>query len=284
MKSRGIILIVGTMLLVGCNRQPVPQVVQQPTAKDSLVKQVQQKDSSIMAYIRTVNSIQHSIDTLMIDAKVLKKHGNEPIRDTSTLLSEIRTIGSIILKDKKALAEMQRKLKITNEQNNELVDLGESLSKQLNERDSEINAMQTELFRTKTSLSNLAKQFNDSINVINQQRAQISVMQIAGNTVYYIAGTEDDLVQKGLIVKEGGAVGLGRVPVLSQAMNENGLVKGDLTKLTSIPLSGRLQKLVTVHPFKAYRITTDGTTDKIIITDPQDFWSKSKYLVAIVSN
>lgn len=277
-------MIVGTMLLVGCNRQPVPQVVQQPTAKDSLVKQVQQKDSSIMAYIRTVNSIQHSIDTLMIDAKVLKKHGNEPIRDTSTLLSEIRTIGSIILKDKKALAEMQRKLKITNEQNNELVDLGESLSKQLNERDSEINAMQTELFRTKTSLSNLAKQFNDSINVINQQRAQISVMQIAGNTVYYIAGTEDDLVQKGLIVKEGGAVGLGRVPVLSQAMNENGLVKGDLTKLTSIPLSGRLQKLVTVHPFKAYRITTDGTTDKIIITDPQDFWSKSKYLVAIVSN
>jgi hypothetical protein len=175
---------------------------------------------------------------------------------------------------------VEMKLKQSNESNNELADLGENLSKQLNEKDSEITAMQGTLAKTNASLTILTKQFNDSINIINQERAQIGLMTTASNTVYYIFGTEKELKAKGIIKEEGGAVGLGRVPVLKQDMNSSGFTTTDLTTLHEIPLTGSFVKMVTLHPEKAYKLT-HSSPDKIIITDPQDFWSKSKYMVAI---
>ena len=281
--KRSLFVAIAFIFITACNQKSGPKTEIMSAKDSSLVQQVQQKDSSIMAYVSSINNIQHSIDTLMMHARILKKQGTEPIPNTNTTMyAEFKAIDSVILKDKRRIIELERKLKNSNESNDELVDLGENLSKQLNEKDSEIAAMQTELAKTRASLGALTKQLNDSLDVMTQQRTEINIMKIEGNTVYYIVGTEDDLVKKGLIVRKGGVIGLGRVPVLSETMSIEGLTKADLTQLHDIPLGNyHLVQLVTLHPAKAYK-ETGGYPDKLIITDPQDFWSKSKYLVAIV--
>ncbi|HWY99316.1 MAG TPA: hypothetical protein VNY36_09530 [Bacteroidia bacterium] len=273
-----IYIVITFLLAVACNRQQQAYESPKTSTNDSVVKKMQQKDSSILAYVKSINTIQGSIDTLMKQAHILKMH-HENVSDTG-MISDLRVIGAQMLKNQRALVYLEMKLKQSNESNNELADLGENLSKQLNEKDSEITAMQGTLAKTNASLTILTKQFNDSINIINQERAQIGLMTTASNTVYYIFGTEKELKAKGIIKEEGGAVGLGRVPVLKQDMNSSGFTTTDLTTLHEIPLTGSFVKMVTLHPEKAYKLT-HSSPDKIIITDPQDFWSKSKYMVAI---
>lgn len=247
------------------------------TAKDSLIKQVQQRDSNIMSYVKAFNSIQKGIDSLMIDERVLKLSGEKhTITDTATIAQELRTIGKLIIKNRRALTYVQSQLRKSNEKNQDLSDLGENLSKQLNEKDSEIATIQRELVRTKASLATVVKQYNDSLGVIAQQRQQIGLMKIQGNTVYYIIGKESDLKSKNIITERGGVVGLGRVPLLGQSTA--GFTSGDLTELHEISLGGTFVQFVTTHPNNSYRVTSD----KIIINDPQDFWSRSKYMVVII--
>jgi hypothetical protein len=270
------------VFVVSCNTNTTqPGATVKESVKDSLIKQVQQKDSSIMAYIGSINTIQKGIDTLMIDERVLKVNSGEKINDTGTLISELRTIGTLILKNRRALNELQHKLKISNEQNQGLTDLGEELSKQLNERDSEIAIIQHELGKTKESLATVVKQFNDSMTTIQQQRNQISVLQLKGNTIYYVTGTEKGLKDAGIIIENGGAIGLGKVPAIGPDANNSSFYSADLTTLKEIELNGRFSKMVTPHPTGSYRIMS-GATDKLIITDQEDFWSKSRYMVLLV--
>lgn len=268
---------IACLLVVGCNRQqPVTTTSTNPSIDSVMIKNVLQKDSSIMAYIKSVNMIQQSVDTLMRQARILKRHTEGPT-DTD-IISELRAIGQQMVKNQKTLVTLEIKLKKSNQSNDELVDLGENLAKELNEKDSEIGVMQQQLIKTKASLTTLTNQFNDSINVIMQERAQIGLMTTAKNTVFYIVGTESALKSKGIITNEGGVVGLGRVPVLSQDMTASGFTSTDLNNLHALPLNGSFVKMVTLHPERAYKVTSD----KLIITDPEDFWSKSKYMVAIV--
>jgi hypothetical protein len=268
---------IACLLVVGCNRQQTATTASVTPPSDSvMIRNVLQKDSSIMAYIKSVNMIQQSVDTLMRQAKILKRH-TEGHTDTD-IISELRAIGQQMVKNQQTLVNLEVKLKKSNQSNDELVDLGENLAKELNEKDSEIGVMQQQLVKTKASLTKLTNQFNDSINVIMQERAQIGLMTTAKNTVFYIVGTESALKSKGIITDEGGVVGLGRVPVLSQDMTASGFTSTDLNNLHALTLNGSFVKMVTLHPERAYKVTSD----KLIITDPEDFWSKSKYMVAIV--
>lgn len=278
------VLIITIVLLSACSRQQASEKMAKSQAVDSsLIKKVMQKDSAIMDYVKTINMIQGSVDTLMRQAKLIKARNGETPNVSGNIIDELRAINKQMVKNQRTLVTVEMKLKQSNQSNDELADLGENLSKELNEKDSEINVMQQELFKTKSSLNTLTQQFNDSLNVINQERAQIGLMTTQGNTVYYISGTQKELKDKGIITDEGGVVGLGRVPVLSQDMSSSGFIKTDLTTQHEIPLGGILVKLVTVHPFNAYRVVHVPSQDKLMITDPSDFWSKSKYLVVIVS-
>jgi|GEM_PF-209320 hypothetical protein len=275
-----ILAAITAIFLMACNRQQTAQLNDLKMHDSLMMRQMQQKDSSLHAYIRSIDQIQGGIDTIMMDARMLKVH-KEDVGDTNKLIEELRDINGLVLRNQKALAALESKLKKSQDANQDLVDLGENLSKQLNEKDSEIAVIQKELVSTKASLSKVVNQFNDSLNVIMQQRTEIGLMKIEGNTVYYIMGTEKDLMNRGIIINEGGVIGLGHVSVANGDMSTAGFTRGDLTNLHEIPLSGQFVKFITVHPSMAYKITS-GASGKIIITDPQDFWSKSKYMIAIV--
>lgn len=279
--KRIIFICVVSVIIVECNTQQEPKMVEMTAAsKDSLLRQLQLKDSSMTAYVKSINDIQKGIDTLMIDARVLKMRG-ENLPNQNSVMEELRTIGKLMLKNQKELADLQKKLKASGQQNQDLVDLGENLSIQLNEKDSEIAAIQQTLFKTKASLATAVQQLNDSINVIIRQRAQINILEIKGNTVYYRIATEKILKNEGTIMENGGAIGLGKVPTPGPDMNTSGFVSGDMTTLHEIDLNGHFVRMVTPHSTGSYRIAT-GASDKLIITDPEDFWDKSKYLIVIV--
>ena len=54
----------------------------------------------------------------------------------------------------------------------------------------------------------------------------------------------------------------------------------DITQMLEIPVNAKKAKLITSHPAGSYKMdAVEGKTDKLTITDPNAFWSVSKYLV-----
>ena len=65
-------------------------------------------------------------------------------------------------------------------------------------------------------------------------------------------------------------------------VNKKYFTQVDITTTNEINLAATKAKVVTNHPSSSYEIKGEKTADRIIIKDPEAFWSASKYLVVIV--
>jgi hypothetical protein len=93
-------------------------------------------------------------------------------------------------------------------------------------------------------------------------------------------GRSKDLEKAKLIDKHGGLLGMGKTAKLSDNLDNSMFTKIDYTQTTVIPVNSKNMKLVTSHPEDSYTVDkTDKTVNSITITNPDRFWSASKYLV-----
>jgi hypothetical protein len=103
------------------------------------------------------------------------------------------------------------------------------------------------------------------------------------NRVFYAYGTSEELEAAGVIVKEGGFIGIGKKPTLKGDFNDEYFTELDLTKAKSIDIDGgKKMKIITDHPHSSFEVETTGNTHKVKISDPKNFWKVSKYLVVII--
>jgi hypothetical protein len=109
------------------------------------------------------------------------------------------------------------------------------------------------------------------------------------NTVYYAVGTKDELMKKGVVVKEGSKFLFFGGTRLEPARNAapDLFTAIDKTKETSIrlPYPNKKYKIISRQnpTYLATPVTKDGklSGDAIQIAQPEEFWSASKYLVLV---
>jgi hypothetical protein len=86
-----------------------------------------------------------------------------------------------------------------------------------------------------------------------------------------------------VLTKEGGFIGMGKAEKLKADFNKTYFTQVDVSETTSIPLACKKAKLITVHPTESYKFDgPEGKIEKLIITNTEEFWSTSKYLVIVV--
>ncbi|HXE56526.1 MAG TPA: hypothetical protein VNK43_00855 [Gemmatimonadales bacterium] len=108
------------------------------------------------------------------------------------------------------------------------------------------------------------------------------------NTVYYVAGTKDELKRKGIVVEEGSKflVFGGRRLVPARELRPDFFTELDLTRDTvlALPDSASSYRLVSRQSLSHLDSTAvrDGKVRGVIrITAPEAFWSASKYLILV---
>jgi hypothetical protein len=101
------------------------------------------------------------------------------------------------------------------------------------------------------------------------------------NTAYYCVGTYKELRDNKVLNKEGGFLGLGKKKTLNADFNKDYFTQIDITKVKTIPVNGKNAKLVTNHPSASYKLEVDSKkrAKSLTITDEEEFWKSSKYLV-----
>lgn len=278
-------LLLSALVFAGCDYRDQKEQIRELSVKDSmLLQQGQQKDSSITAYIRSLNDIQDNLNSIKSEEHMISLARENGATDRSaSIVSDIKALNALILKNHKDINSLEAQLGRSIKQDKELKKLVENFRQQLLQKDTEIALLEGKLTRSDDSLRVVMNDFKDSVNVINQDNQRISQLQTTMNTVHYAVGTFKELKDRGVVERQGSVIGIGGRPELKANFNKDYFTTAQLPDLQSIQLYGKFDKLVTYHPTDSYKITGGEKVNTLVITDPQAFWSTSKYLVVVIS-
>jgi len=256
--------------------------------KQQLMEESAKKDSIIFTIIQSLNDIGDNLEEVKAKQGIVTMYANSNeennLNQRDKIIDDIQMINKLMEDNKDRLAWMKSKIdhlskdlkssvpKIAN-----LEKLIARMTKSLEEKDVEIGELKDKLVNLNISLDSLSIAYD--IQEIEMEGQVASL-----NTAYYCYGTFKELKEKGVITKEGGFIGIGRTEKLTEDFNKSYFTKIDITETTSIDLYSDKAKLVTNHPSGSYALEgqEEDKVDKLVITEPGEFWGASKYLVIIV--
>ena len=196
---------------------------------------------------------------------------------------EIKAINDLMDQNRKKLAELSKKLKRSNNKNAQLEKTIATLTNQLAVKDQELASLNQRLL----DLDMQVAQLKTSVDTLSSQGIAKSTLiaerTTALHTAYYRVDDKKELRKAKLIERKGGVLGLGRTSQLNKDLDKSKFTQIDYTQTTTIPVNSKDFTMITPHPSDSYKLDkTDKVVNCILITNPEKFWSESKYLV--VSN
>lgn len=288
---KNVIIIFATVLVIvagGCKEKEKKEIARLNRENQLLRVESQAKDSSINNILASLNEIESNLAVIREkEAGIsLKTTGNEELApETKDRINEdIKLISELIAKNKKQIAWLQGQMKNSNLKITEFEKMVEQLNTQMTEKDAQIASLNEELSRRDLNIV----QLNASLDTLRNEKtslvAKVDNQTNTINTAYYITGTKKELLASNIIKKEGGFIGINRATKVKD-FDESKFQKIDIRNFEAINVPSKKVQLVTNHPSNSYRLETnsDGKVEKIEITNPDKFWSRSKYLIVMIN-
>lgn len=249
---------------------------------DSLNSIIAQKDSELNDLMGTINEIEDGLNQINeAENRITLLKNGEGASKKQKLTEDVQFIATRMKQNKELIAKLQKQMansSIKSEQLQKTIDL---LNKKLEAKEKEMQALREELDKQDIHIMELDETINNlntksnrltsessrKTEVINAQDKQI-------NTAWYVFGTKKELKNQHIL--EGSKVMTGN-------FNKNYFTKIDIRDLSEIKLYSKNVKVLTTHPSSTYTLVRDANKQYTLrITNPQIFWSTSKYLVVLV--
>ena len=277
------------LILASCKEEPKAPVVQQPVVNnnnDSLEQVIQQREKEIDDLMAVFNEIQEGFRLISeAESKVTLAKAGEGSDKTSQIKANMKFIQDKMKENKELIEKLRTQL-------NESTLKGEQLKKtlqntidglmvQMEEKDRQVAALQEALNAKDVKINEMG----EAITVLNNDVADLKTENVQKqqtiaeqdkemHMVYYVFGNKSELKAQNVLTKG---------EVLRGNYNKNFFTKADSRHLHEIPLYSKKAKLLTPHPTSSYRLEKVGKKDLTLkITDPEQFWHTSRYLVILV--
>lgn len=197
------------------------------------------------------------------------------------ILEDIKAINTLIEQNKKKIASLNAQLKASGGTIKGLETRIASLEESMLQYESEIAELKTTLVSKDSEIV----QLNDHVVALNDTITRkvetINVQTGKLHQAFVASGTYKDLKEKGLVIKDGGFIGLGRKQFLVEDFSDSLFTEIDITRMTTIPVNSKDVRLITEHPSNSYELVkeNDKQIAYISITNPDEFWKITKYAV-----
>lgn len=270
-------LAIFAMLLSSCGQEGKKQNL---VDGDSVSRIINQKDAEINNLLGTVNDIQDGLNQITeaqgrINA--LKQGGVEGSA-ANDIREQMAFIQRTMQLNQERIAQLEKQLKNSNINAQNLRQTIESLQAQLNDKSQQIERLTAELAERDVKIQQQAVEIsnlsNDKANLTQANEAKartISQQDRDLNKAWYVFGTKRELKDHNI---------LKRGDVLTQSVNLSYFTEIDVRNVKTIPLGSKSAKLLTTHPKSSYSLDkNDDKTYTLRIIDPASFWSVSRYLV-----
>jgi len=266
-----------------CKNEPRVAQVADTTTRDSLQKIIDQKDNEINDMMSTLNQIQEGFrEIAQAENRVNIVKDGERTDKAQQIRENIQFISNTMKRNRELINKLQQQVRESSVKGDQLKATIESMVKQLEEKDQQLQQLRAELdskdihiSELDEKISNLNTHVEDLKTESKQKSETISNQDKQLNTAWFVFGTKKELKEQHII--EGDRV-------LQSNFNKSYFTKIDIRVDKEIKLYSKSAKLLTMHPSSSYTLQQDANKQYVLrITNPQLFWSTSKYLVIQVS-
>ncbi|MEX1002956.1 MAG: hypothetical protein WDZ35_12635 [Crocinitomicaceae bacterium] len=240
--------------------------------------QLNEKDSVINETMMLFNEIEQNLAMINLkDDEIRFRSTDMELEEDSKqwILQEIQNINYLREENAKKVSELNKML------GNKNLEIAE-LKTMVNHLMDKIQVQEEEIEMLRVELADLDREYVELLEAYQEQTELTAETLQELNKGYYAYGTFKELESNGVLIKEGGFIGIGKKTELKDNFNENYFTPIDITKTDLIEVTGEKIKFITDHPSSSYELISSGNNHKIKIHDHKSFWKVSKYLVVVV--
>lgn len=252
--------------------------------RDSLMAVIEERETNMNEFMTSFNEVERNLDSVSHKQHIILISSDKDMKSSQKdrINAEIKAINDLMDANAKKIRQLSYKIGKSDKRNKQLEQTIAMLNDQLNQKYDELvqlnerlNELNLQVAMLQTSVDTLTSQ-----NMAQQQDINNKTSQL--HTAYYIVGDSKELQDANLIDRKGGLLGIGKTATLSGNLDNSMFTRIDYTQVSVIPVNSKDMKIITSHPSDSYTLEKTGKTiDNIKITNPEKFWSTSKYLVVI---
>lgn len=277
-------LVVALLVLTACDNKKKEEakdlaMIQQ---RDSLNRIIQQKDNEINDMMATMNDVVEGFHAINeAEKRVTLARMDEGQSASERIRENMQFIQQTMQQNRELINKLRTQLRQSSVNGEELRRTLDNLTRQLEEKDAQLKELRAQLEAKNVQIGELTTKVSDlSQNVSNlkeesdQKSQTITSQDKQLNTAWFAYGTKKELKAQH-VIEDG--------KVLQSNFSHDYFTKIDIRIDKEIRLYSRSAKILTNHPASSYELIKDANKQYILrISNPQLFWSTSKYLVVMV--
>lgn len=242
---------------------------------------------SLFALINEIGADMAQIRQMEAIVAIPANVGGENISKRDQMKNDIASISQALTQRRERLAQLEKKLRDSGNQNTNLLSTIETLKAQIADQEREITDLKTQIADANAQISSLNTAV-DSLNTTvatertDKEKAQQEAVDLTNelNTCYYAIGSKSEL-EAHKIIKAGF---LRKTKIMQGDYEMSYFTKKDKRTFTSLPLHSQKAKVLTNQPTDSYEITDGAGGQKVlIIKNPARFWGTGNFLIVQIN-
>ena len=246
--------------------------------KEAVVLENKNIEKEYNAALGIISDVENNLSAIR-DAEGLMLIKNESNTRRDQINSELIQIKESMAINRAKLDSLSNVLENSNKDRANLRSTIKKLQAQLAEKEAMIAQMQEQLAQKdqeiaglNTQVSNLNEDLTKVTAEKNEQSRIIADQIAAMNTVYYVGATKKELKANGILTSK---------YILRQEVPANAFTQADKRELSEIVFAAKKAVVLSAHPTESYTIAVKDNQLVLQITNPELFWSVTKYLVVV---
>ena len=278
-------IAVAAVMLISCeghqkrdNGQSLEEI-----SKLELATALEERDR-LLALVKEVSVGLQQIKELENMMSIAATHPDENARQNARILADIASLKKKVQQRRKHLSELEDSLSDSTINNKELKETIGALRIQIDSQIDEIESLRQQLIVANERIGMLnytVDSLNTTVSTVTGERNAALTMserlENELNVCYYVVASKSELKKHNII--ESGF--LRKTRLMEGDFDKGFFVKADKRTLNLLQLNTRKARIMTNHHPSSY-IIVDKAGDKVLeITDPDEFWSLTNYLVVM---
>lgn len=272
---------------IGNNKSEVERL---KAENDSLHNAKMMLEEEVNDYFSVLSDVQQNIEKIkttqnVISVQPLRENTPQDVRNK--VMQDMAYLNEMIKNNQTELDNLRSRLKKSTFKLSDVEKTLAQLTKQLEIEATKVARLQAVILQKDSLISRLDNKVDslgkniDNLNQQNEEKKDVIKSQDQQlHSAWYAIGSKKELRDNKITTSEGL---FSAQKVLQSDFNKNYFVKIDARETRTIPLyTSSKVKILTSHPKTSYHLEEENDSFMLVITNPSDFWSVSKYLVVEV--